>query len=147
MAVNGVPGSSTSSVSIFARDRVGNLRVNGGHEWRVVIEPRGDDEASDLKAAAEEATASAAITDAKDGRYHVGFVVPRAGRYFVHVTLLEKKREGGEASEEQEEEPRQQYPLPGSPFAPCRMKPTPTSFPSRRRWHARFGSGGDDEWS
>ena len=106
----------TSSFSIFARDRVGNLRVNGGHEWRVVIEPRGDDEASDLKAAAEEATASAAITDAKDGRYHVGFVVPRAGRYFVHVTLLEKKREGGEASEEQEE-PRQQYPLPGSPFA------------------------------
>ena len=105
---------STATFDIFARDGVRNLIAGGGLSWMVRIEPRGDDDALDLVAAANEATSGLAITDAKDGRYHAAYVVGRTGRYLLHVCSragVEAEAQAGSLEE------GELVPLKGSPFA------------------------------
>lgn len=108
--------AQSARFTITARDAVGNVVTGGGVRWLVLIEARGDDsmDASDgLLTAAAEAQASAVVTDAKDGTYHVGYTVPRAGRFLLHVVMGDAQPAASGRTTVREG----RLVLPGSPYA------------------------------
>lgn len=106
-------------LTIHARDALGNRCARGGGAWRVRVQPEEGSEAREdasLSKALDGAAARALIEDCRDGSYKLSIVLPRAGRFRLHV-----ENDGG--SERGSKRVGKGVPISGSPF-PIRISPS-----------------------